>query len=65
MPVKAKKLGCCSARSTKLKAANFAKASKAAQEAQGKHTHMKAKKASAKKHPAAKKAKPCRACGKK
>ena len=65
MPVKAKKLACCSARSTKLKAANYAKAKKAAQDAQGQHTHMKAKKAPAKKHPAAKKAKPCKACGKK
>jgi hypothetical protein len=65
MPVKAKKLGCCSARSTKLKKANFDKAKKAAEAAigakAGAHTHMQVKKAKAKKA-TAKKAKPCKAC---
>ena len=66
MPVKAKKLACCSARSTALKKANYAKATKAAREAVGKHVHMNPpKKAQAKKHPASKKAKPCKVCGKK
>lgn len=61
MPATAKKVPCCSARSTKLKQANYAKAKKAADAKVGTHTHMNAKKATAKKAPG-KKAKPCRAC---
>lgn len=60
------KLACCSARSTALKKANYAKAKAAADKKVGQHTHMKpakAKKAPAKKAPA-KKAKPCKACSK-
>lgn len=66
MPVGAKKLPCCSARSTKLRKASFAKAKKHAEEVANripKHDHMTAKKAKAKKAPN-KPAKPCKACGK-
>lgn len=67
MPIKPAGMKCCSARSVKLKKANFDKAKKAAQarsdRAAGAHTHMNPKKAHAKKA-TAKKAKPCKACSK-
>lgn len=65
MPTKPK---CCSKASTKLKKANFAKATKAANAPLGPDGRfgrkVSKKKASAKKAPG-KKAKPCSMCGKK
>jgi hypothetical protein len=66
MVVTAKKLSCCSAKRVAMKKASFEKAKKAADEASkggGKHIHMKAKKATAKKA-TSKPAKPCTVCGK-
>jgi hypothetical protein len=77
MPAVAKKAPCCSARTSQLKLAAYtkafakaqAKSEKLKQDAKvkgGPHTHMNPpkKKATAKKHPAVKKAKPCSLCGK-
>lgn len=69
MPATGKKLACCSARSAKLKKANFDKAKSKADAATkasvGKHVHMNPKKAPAKKHPPSKPAKACKVCAKK
>lgn len=66
MVITAKKLPCCTKARVAMKKAAFDKAKKAADEAKkggGRHIHMKAKKATAKKA-TSKPAKPCQVCGK-
>ena len=64
MPVRAKKMACCSKAVTKMKKVSYAKAKKAADAgSKGPAKKAAAKKAPAKKAPA-KKAKGCTVCGK-